>query len=372
MAPSNGQLPAAALAPIAQGHLEIHAAAGWNMMNVEARKRGLELVPTGSMSSYRTLDQQKILYARYLKGGNLAAKPGTSNHGWGLAVDVATPAMRSMIDTIGAMYGWSKQWSDAPTEWWHIKYEVGHYSGPDPGPYGQPALIPTPPEGTVALAVATMSDGRFEVFVETSSGEVFHAWHVGERRWLGRVKTGSERDLVFAWKTGCQVSEYCQEDVFGRRLQPSRSRGLCQAHYARWWKRGGNPAITMARGRRALPIPPIHQVFNPEAGTPRYQHLHKWMKRMFLRAGRCEWCGNTKKRTVYANARSDGYTYNRADWLELCDRCHVHFDMSVSPEWVGDHGPSSPRPMFVRSGSCVRRGRAGSRVSASSSVSRTS
>jgi hypothetical protein len=75
-----------------------------------------------------------------------------------------------------------------------------------------------------------------------------------------------------------------------------------------------------------IAIPSIAEVFGVAPGTPRYQHVHKWIKRNFLRTGRCEWCGSTKRRTVYATARSDGYTYNRADWLELCDRCHVHFD----------------------------------------------
>lgn len=153
-------------------------------MNVEARRRGLELLPTGSMSSYRTIEQQRLLFARYLAGGNLAAVPGSSNHGWGLAVDVPTLEMRALIDTIGAKYGWSKAWSDAPSEWWHIKYATGHWSGPDPGPYG-PQPTPKPPEGTVALFVATMKDGRFEVFVEKSDGSIWHAWQDKDGGWAG-------------------------------------------------------------------------------------------------------------------------------------------------------------------------------------------
>lgn len=48
------------------------------------------------------------------------------------------------------------------------------------------STIPTPPEGTVALAVATMKDGRFEVFVEKEkTGEVFHAWQSKEGGWAG-------------------------------------------------------------------------------------------------------------------------------------------------------------------------------------------
>jgi hypothetical protein len=76
---SNGQLPDSALAPIAQGRLakDSYCAASWNTMNVRAVELGCQLLPTGSMSSYRTLAQQEQLYQDYLNGGSLAAKPGT-------------------------------------------------------------------------------------------------------------------------------------------------------------------------------------------------------------------------------------------------------------------------------------------------------
>jgi hypothetical protein len=187
---ANGQLPASELAPIAGGQLSKDAAAAWNAMNAEARAKGRELRPTGSKSSYRTVAQQVELWNAYTAGtGNLAARPGTSNHGWGLAVDLATPEMRTMVDQIGAKYGWSKQWSDAPSEWWHLKYKPGVWSGADPGPAGDaqphPKLVPPTPEDTMALAIGTMKDGRFEVFVEAKSGEIFHTWQAKEGGWAG-------------------------------------------------------------------------------------------------------------------------------------------------------------------------------------------
>jgi hypothetical protein len=181
---ANGQLPASDLAPIAQGELRRDAAAAWNAMNVKARAIGIELLPTGSMSSYRTYDEQVYLYGVYLDGGPLAAIPGTSNHGWGLAVDVATEAMRAMIDDIGRPFGWAKEWSDAPGEWWHLKWLEGSWSGVDPGPYGEGGQIDLP-EDTVALAVGTMSDGRFEVFVEDKNGQVWHAYQAKGGGWAG-------------------------------------------------------------------------------------------------------------------------------------------------------------------------------------------
>lgn len=128
----NGRLPASALAPIAGGQLERAAAAAWNAMNAESQRRfGVTLRPLGAASSYRTLDQQRYLWdhVSHPHDTNWVAYPGTSNHGLGLAVDLATKQMRAIIDRIGARYGWAKKWSDAPKEWWHIKYRAGVWKG---------------------------------------------------------------------------------------------------------------------------------------------------------------------------------------------------------------------------------------------------
>ena len=199
----NGRLPEAVLAPIAGGQLDRAAAAAWNAMNVEARAGGVELRPTGSMSSYRTYAQQVYLYDLYRSGrGNLAAVPGTSNHGWGLAVDLATTEMRSMLDRIGRKYGWAKEWSDAASEWWHIKYRPGVWSGADPGPAGGAAaaapaapVIPKLPKGIapVSMAMGATKDGRSALFVEDGAGEVWHAWQAkagGWTAWLSLGKPG--------------------------------------------------------------------------------------------------------------------------------------------------------------------------------------
>lgn len=132
---SNGQLPRSALAPITlavsgeQAYLRKDAAKSFMAMNAESEARfGITLRVSSARVAYRTLSEQKYFWNLYLLGrGNLAARPGNSNHGWGLAVDLATPQMRSVLDQIGAKYGWAKQWSDAPSEWWHIKWREGSY-----------------------------------------------------------------------------------------------------------------------------------------------------------------------------------------------------------------------------------------------------
>ncbi len=82
---SNGFLDPAILAPLwgAPGHqLRCDAAAAFNRMSAyHAKTRGKPLCVT---DSYRSYGAQVDVYRR--KPG-LAAVPGTSNHGWGLAVD---------------------------------------------------------------------------------------------------------------------------------------------------------------------------------------------------------------------------------------------------------------------------------------------
>jgi LAS superfamily LD-carboxypeptidase LdcB len=103
-------------------YLASGAAESWNAMREASLSQyGVDLYPNGTMSAYRSYDQQSYLYNLYLSGqGALANPPGTSSHELGTAVDVATPEMRWVIDQIGYAYGWGKV--HAPTEWWHVDY----------------------------------------------------------------------------------------------------------------------------------------------------------------------------------------------------------------------------------------------------------
>lgn len=131
---SNGHLPASELAPIAgEGFLCPSAAAAWNAMAAKIlTETGQRISPKGPDSSYRSYERQVYYWNLYQTGaGNLAASPGSSNHGLGLAIDTAYDAV---INAHGAPFGWQKAWSDAASEPWHFKYATGHYSGPNPGP----------------------------------------------------------------------------------------------------------------------------------------------------------------------------------------------------------------------------------------------
>ena len=106
----NGKLPASLLRPIAPSGKMYHLAAeSWRELRELAAKEGLDLVHVGD---YRPYAQQLALFMSrmkpfpdakkniqvirmyngekwYLHLGAPAATPGTSNHGWGLAIDAA-------------------------------------------------------------------------------------------------------------------------------------------------------------------------------------------------------------------------------------------------------------------------------------------
>jgi len=119
--PENGKLAASELSPIPGGQLEHEAAAAWN---ADGGPADAGLRPTGPRSSYRLYADQQYFWANQPP---LAAYPGTSNHGWGKAVDLLEEWMRSWIDDHGARFGWGK--IEAFSEWWHVNF-VGGVSFP--------------------------------------------------------------------------------------------------------------------------------------------------------------------------------------------------------------------------------------------------
>jgi LAS superfamily LD-carboxypeptidase LdcB len=82
---------------------------------------GVDLYPGGPLSAYRSYAQQSYLYQLFLAGqGEPANPPGDSTHELGIAVDLATPEMRSVVDAIGPTYCWYPHYD---TEWWHVEYQ---------------------------------------------------------------------------------------------------------------------------------------------------------------------------------------------------------------------------------------------------------
>lgn len=125
---SNGRLASSQLSSIPGGRLRDDAARAWNdMRSYIGNHYGVWIKPTGSRSSYRTYSAQVYFWNLYQSGrGNVAAYPGTSNHGWGLAVDVPSTTMAYYIRKHGPHFGWSWDEGRRAGEWWHFRY-VGGY-----------------------------------------------------------------------------------------------------------------------------------------------------------------------------------------------------------------------------------------------------
>jgi murein DD-endopeptidase MepM/ murein hydrolase activator NlpD len=111
--------------PLGAASLASNAAVAWEALRQAGLATyGIDIYPGGSLSAYRTYEQQAYLYDLYLSGvGAPANPPGTSSHEYGTAVDLASPEMRIVIDNLGPAYGWGKV--NGPDEWWHVDYVGG-------------------------------------------------------------------------------------------------------------------------------------------------------------------------------------------------------------------------------------------------------
>lgn len=112
----NGQIPADELCPIPWDPGELlrcDATSGLTSLNEGYRAQfGVDLPLT---DTYRTYQEQVALKAHWCARGlcHMAAEPGTSNHGWGLAIDFAGP-----IGSWGTReHLWMK--ANAPGRGWH-------------------------------------------------------------------------------------------------------------------------------------------------------------------------------------------------------------------------------------------------------------
>jgi hypothetical protein len=118
----NGVFTASNTDPIPGGRLWPEAAATWNAMRAAYIADGGnpdDFMPAGPVSSARPLEAQRYFYANQPPA---AAYPGTSNHGWAIAVDVKTRAAAAWIMRHGPRYGWSHDEGARVGEWWHFRY----------------------------------------------------------------------------------------------------------------------------------------------------------------------------------------------------------------------------------------------------------
>ena len=146
----NGRLPVSVLVDISGGgKLVSPAARAWEAMHDAAMSAvGVKpFKPTSSADAYRSFPQQLAGFmSRFVdapnpnttdttrtylgkkwymkKGVAPMASPGTSNHGWGLAVDVASMNSAKLTWLLANVDRFGFSW-EAQSENWHIRYVAG-------------------------------------------------------------------------------------------------------------------------------------------------------------------------------------------------------------------------------------------------------
>ena len=143
---TNGNLPDSELKPIGIGNHKLQKEAADAFIKMAAAARAAGVTPALS-DSYRTYAIQSAIFdwdlytstggshsdtkgnrsAKRKKkgtGGKVAAAfPGTSNHGWGKAIDVAGAEFKKFIRNHGTDYGWSWYEGRSVHEDWHFTYD---------------------------------------------------------------------------------------------------------------------------------------------------------------------------------------------------------------------------------------------------------
>ncbi|MDK8171759.1 M15 family metallopeptidase [Curtobacterium citreum] len=140
----------------------------------------------GLTEGYRDLAAQQYRWSLFKKGGNLAAAPGTSQHGFGLAADVA--AGQGWLRANGSKFGWiNTGLGFSQREPWHFEFKgvpqlaAGAMIGRRPGGtlvnvgegrYDE-AVVPLSPSFKDALAGSSQpqSGGDFTGNLYLDSGE---------------------------------------------------------------------------------------------------------------------------------------------------------------------------------------------------------
>nr|WP_225225056.1 M15 family metallopeptidase [Cellulomonas sp. JH27-2] len=128
---SNGLLPAKDLCTLWDGHTRLRADAAASLAEFNAAYVARFGADMCLASGYRTLAEQRSVKA---SRGSLAAPPGKSNHGWGLAVDFCSQLTSgerwAWLNANAKAFGWENPaWAlpggSGPHERWHWEYTKG-------------------------------------------------------------------------------------------------------------------------------------------------------------------------------------------------------------------------------------------------------
>jgi hypothetical protein len=190
----NGLLPASVLTAVPGGFLLDITARAWNAMVAAAAVAGIELSPTSTADTYRSLSRQEQAFLSrhateptgrspqvtrtwrgqvyYLKVGMApVATPGTSNHGLGLAVDVRDVSREGRLQwLLGNADRFGFSW-ELQVEPWHLRYVAGDQVPQAVQDHERPAPAPVPASQHPLVAVAAaLADARLHTLRLGSGG----------------------------------------------------------------------------------------------------------------------------------------------------------------------------------------------------------
>ncbi|WP_337049998.1 M15 family metallopeptidase [Serratia fonticola] len=183
----NGRIPLSALTAIQGSYLRPDAAS--SMLGMQAgfkRDTGDSLTFNEGYRDYATQEYYWDQYQHH--GGPPAARPGTSNHGWALAVDFnITNLAFDWLRVHAAGYGWDWSTGHASGERWHWEYIL---TGNNPSP------PPHTSSGDEYMSYSFVKDARSDAIFVCSlvTGKRVHIatpYHVGL---LQRYKVNNAND----------------------------------------------------------------------------------------------------------------------------------------------------------------------------------
>ena len=191
----NGQLSPSELMDVGDGKkLWKPAAIQYLRMKADAKKDKVYFILT---DGYRDLEGQRIMWNKY--GSPRAARPGTSKHGLGKAIDISSPGAQPWIRLHGSKYGWI--WPDwahsSPREDWHFEYVGGGIapSTPQTSIPGQTPTTQTPTtRPSTPLNAPRIPAGATGVIKETVDG-INVSYYKFNGKYYARFDDGSVLDV---------------------------------------------------------------------------------------------------------------------------------------------------------------------------------
>ena len=247
MAHVNGLIPTSALTALSVGgHLLATPARAFEEWRRQAAAAGRTLTITSVADAYRPLAvQERVFLQRYIpqatgggiygdvrhyKGvryvrrhGAAAAVPGTSNHGRGLAIDVANAgpfggAFHDWMLKTGPELGWSNVEGRSVNEPWHWVHDSVTIAASGSTAGAAAPLKPTAPMSVEAITISSHQEDPMLVLADTETGLVAVLFPSGA--WALIQDGASAKSL----RAAAGISTAAVDTVTWHRMCPAKNR----------------------------------------------------------------------------------------------------------------------------------------------------